>query len=105
MKFDREQTLVMRLFLPCVMGVMVLMTAALTVEVTAEVTVELCGDPVIVCMESLELPRSSEDGTQPAEREHWKYTIQVIHKISRDFSEMTSDQDVVALTSQGYTDL
>ena len=65
----------MSLFLPCLMGVMVLITAALTVEVTvevtAEVTVELCGDPVIVCMESLELPRSSEDGTQPAEREHW----------------------------------
>ena len=78
-----------------------LMTAALTVEMTAEV----CGDPVIVCMESLELPRSSEDGTQPAEMEHWKSTIQVIHKTSRDFSEMTSDQDGVALTSQGYTDL
>ena len=78
-----------------------LMTAALTVEVTAEV----CGDPVIVCMESLELPRSSEDGTQPAEMEHWKYTIEVIHKISRDFSEMTSDQDVVTLTSRGCADL
>ena len=33
------------------------------------------------------------------------HTIEVIHKTSRDFSEMTSDQDGVALTSQGYTPL